>query len=273
MAGATTSAGRHAISSAVNADATVTAAAIAVMLGFFVWEFHQFHHRELRRPAVRETIAIQALARDVQAVAGAAFPLTYVADSPFAMQLALNTMRPPVSVDEAAALLRGDAAAFVVTAHPPKLVRALGTGGPPVRVVARATDGGAPYLFLVSNRPVLATYARTATRVGPLVVTLSGVRLGPTWDNVLDLRRGLDAGDAVIENVSTSAMPAARTGRSGAAGEGLRCSAMSRASGSRCCWDAVRRTLPKLRVQRRWMCRRPVRRVLTIHTLVCILRA
>lgn len=138
MAGATTSAGRHAISSAVNADATVTAAAIAVMLGFFVWEFHQFHHRELRRPAVRETIAIQALARDVQAVAGAAFPLTYVADSPFAMQLALNTMRPPVSVDEAAALLRGDAAAFVVTAHPPKLVRALGTG--PARARRRTRD-------------------------------------------------------------------------------------------------------------------------------------
>jgi hypothetical protein len=41
-----------------------------------------------------------------------------------------------------------------------------------------------------------------ATRVGPLVVTLSGVRLGPTWDNVLDLRRGRNSGDGVVENVS-----------------------------------------------------------------------
>jgi 4-amino-4-deoxy-L-arabinose transferase-like glycosyltransferase len=180
--------------------AAVTAATIVVMFGFFVWEFH---HRALRRPAVRQTIALEELARGVQAAAGASFPLTYVADSPFAMQLVLNTMRPPVSVDEAAALLRGDAAAFVVTARLPRLVRALGTGGPPVHLVARAADHGVPHLFVVSNRPVLATYPRIATRVGPLLVTLSSVHLGPTWDNVLDLGRGRDAGDAVIENVST----------------------------------------------------------------------
>ena len=182
------------------AVAAVTAATIAVMLGFFVWEFH---HRELRRPAVRQTIALEGLARRVRTAAGEDLPLTYVADSPFALQLALNTMRPPVSVDEAAALLRGDTAAFVVTAHLPKLFRALGTGGPPVHLVARADDHGVPYLFVVSNRPALATYPRIATRVGPLLVTLSNVRLGPTWDNVLDLGRGQDAGGAVIENVST----------------------------------------------------------------------
>jgi 4-amino-4-deoxy-L-arabinose transferase-like glycosyltransferase len=179
--------------------AAVTAAVAVVLLGFFVWEFHR---RELRRPQVRETIATQRLARNVEAVAGTAFPLTYVAGTPFALQLALNTMRPPVSVDEAAALLRGEAAAFVVTAHLPKLRRALGAGGPPVHVLARAADPGVSYLVLVSNRPVLASYAPSATRVGPLVVTLSGVRLGPTWDNVLDLRRGRNAGDGVVENVS-----------------------------------------------------------------------
>jgi 4-amino-4-deoxy-L-arabinose transferase-like glycosyltransferase len=175
-----------------------TAASILLVLGFFGW---QFHRRELDRPAVRQTIATRRLARTIQAAAGA-LPLTYVVDTPFAMQLELNTMRPMVSVDDAAALLRGDTAAFVVTAHLPRLRKALGTGGPPVHVVARAGDRGAPYLAVVSNRPVLATYASTATRVGPLLVTLSGVRLGPTWDNVIDLRRGRDAGSVAIENDS-----------------------------------------------------------------------
>jgi hypothetical protein len=112
----------------------VVVAATLVMLGFFVWEFH---HRELGRPAVHETRAIRELARTVEAADGGALPLTYVADSPFAMQLVLNTMRPMVSAEEAAALLRGDAAAFVVTAHRPKLLRALGPQAPSARAGAR----------------------------------------------------------------------------------------------------------------------------------------
>src|SRR5262249_50534774 len=67
--------------------AVATSAAIAVMLGFFVWEFHD---RALGRPAARETIAIEELAQTVQAVGGPALPLTYLADTPFAMQPALN---------------------------------------------------------------------------------------------------------------------------------------------------------------------------------------
>src|SRR5262249_17590707 len=125
-------------------------------------------------------------------------PLASVVPTPLAMQLELNTMRAMVPVADAADLLRGDAAAFVVTAHLPRLRRALGTDGPPIHVVARAGDRGAPDLAVVSNRPVLATYASTATRVGPLLVTLSGVRLGPTWDNVIDLRRGRDGGRVAI---------------------------------------------------------------------------
>jgi 4-amino-4-deoxy-L-arabinose transferase-like glycosyltransferase len=178
----------------------VVVAATLVMLGFFVWEFHR---RELGRPAVHETRAIRELARTVEAADGGALPLTYVADSPFAMQLVLNTMRPMVSVEEAAALLRGDAAAFVVTAHLPKLLRALGPEAPSVHILARAIERDSVYLVLVSNRPALTAYPRMATRVGGLVVTLSGVGLGPTWDDVLDLRRGRDGGEAVIENRSS----------------------------------------------------------------------
>jgi hypothetical protein len=169
------------------------------MLGFFVWEFHR---RELRRPAVRETIALEELAATVRAASDASLPLTYVDDSPFAIQLALNSMRPLVSADEAAALLRGEDAAFVVTARRPKLTRALGADAASVHVVASAGETAAPYLVVMSNRPALAAYPRMATRVGPLVVTLSGVGLGPTWDNVLDLQSAGAPGNVVITNVS-----------------------------------------------------------------------
>src|SRR5262249_59116123 len=108
--------------------------------GFCGW---QSHRRELAGPAVRQTIATRHLARTIKAAAGA-LPLTYVVETPFAMQLELNTMRPMVSVDDAAALLRGDTAAFVVTAHLPRLRKALGTGGAPRPPVPRAGRRGGP---------------------------------------------------------------------------------------------------------------------------------
>ena len=179
------------------AAAALGATAIA-MLGFFVWEFH---HHALRRSAVRQTQAILLLAREVEAAGGAGFPLTYVAGAPFAMQLALNTMRPPTAVEDAAALLRGDVAAFVVTPHVERLERMLGESGA-FHVLARADDGRGPFLYVVGNRPSLTGNARTAVRLGPLEVTLAGVHLGPTWDNVVELERERDAGEAVIGNAS-----------------------------------------------------------------------
>src|SRR5262249_57896487 len=88
--------------------------------------------------------------------------------------------------------------------HRPTLLRTLGAAASRIHVVARATDQGVTYLMVVSNRSELAAAQRTATRVGPLLVTLTGVELGPTWDNVLDLRRGPEAGNAAIENVSNA---------------------------------------------------------------------
>jgi 4-amino-4-deoxy-L-arabinose transferase-like glycosyltransferase len=172
---------------------------VVVMLGFLVWRFHA---NALRSRAVRETQAILALARDVETAGGADFPLTYVAGAPFALQLALNTMRPPVSVEEAAALLRGDGAAFVVTPHVGRLEHLLGTEAGALHVLARAGGGREPFLYIVGNRPALAANDRTALRVGQLEVTLAGVHLGPTWDNVIDLSRGQGPGQAVITNVS-----------------------------------------------------------------------
>jgi 4-amino-4-deoxy-L-arabinose transferase-like glycosyltransferase len=178
--------------------ALTTVGAIAALGVFAV----QYHRLERHRPAVRETLALQGLARTVRTAVGDDFPLTYVEDAPFAIQLALNTMRPPVSFDEAARLLRGDTAAFVVVGSVKRLRTALGADSPPPHELARALDAGKPYLHLVSNRPALTARDPTATRVGPLVVTLTGAHLRAAWDNRLALARGDGAGSALIENVS-----------------------------------------------------------------------
>ena len=180
--------------------AAVTAAVVVIMLGLSVW---QYHHREFDHSTTRKTIAIEDLAHRVRAGLGGDVPLTYVDGTPFAMQLALNTMYPPISLDEAAALLRGDAAAFVVLPHLGRLRRALERHGTPVYELGRASDRGAPFLYLVSNRKTLAPAEPAATRVGPLLVTLSGARLGPAWDNVIVLRRDGAKGHAVIENTAS----------------------------------------------------------------------
>jgi 4-amino-4-deoxy-L-arabinose transferase-like glycosyltransferase len=180
--------------------AVVTATVIAVMLGYLVLEYH---HNAYDESQVRRTIALQQLARTVQAGLGDDFPLTYVAGSPFAMQLALNTMRPLVTVDDAVALLRGSAAAFVVAPHLGRLRRALEQDGTPFYELGRASDRGAPFLYLVSNRRALVPVDPTATRVGPLLVTLSGARLGPAWDNVLVFRPAAANGNALIENTAS----------------------------------------------------------------------
>src|SRR5262249_61532098 len=67
--------------------AAVTSAAIVVMLGFFVWEFH---HRLVRRAAGRGTVGRPALARPHPARGAPAPPPAHVAASPFALPPALT---------------------------------------------------------------------------------------------------------------------------------------------------------------------------------------
>jgi len=177
----------------------LTTAVVLASLGIFAVQYHRL---ERHRPEVRETLALQRLAHTVRAAVGDDFPLTYVADAPYAMQLALDTMRPSVSFDEAARLLRGDAAAFVVVANVARLRAVVRTDGPQPHELGRASYEGRTYLYLVSNRPALAAFEPIATRIGVFAVTLTGARLRAAWDNRLVLARGVEAGSAVIENIS-----------------------------------------------------------------------
>ena len=183
--------------------ALATAVALAAVAGLVVFGV-EYHHTERRKPGVRETIALTGLATNVRRAVGTAFPLTFTTDTPPALQLALDTMRPPVAIDDAAALLRSDAAAFVVVSELDRLRRALGAEAARLHVLYRAQGDGTPPLYVVGNRPTLAWDDPTAARVGPLVVRLSGAVLGPAWTDSLELQARSDGGVAEIDNASSA---------------------------------------------------------------------
>ncbi|HEY3189098.1 MAG TPA: glycosyltransferase family 39 protein [Solirubrobacteraceae bacterium] len=180
----------------------VAVVASVVALAVFTDEYH---HAIAHKPEVRETVAIQALARTVRAEVGDGFPLAYAVDAPFAVQLSLGTMRPPVTYPEAAELLRGGAAAFVVVGDLEQLRRALGTDSSPLHELAHAADGRTTYLSLVGNRPHLVWDEPIATRVGTLRLTLTGARLGATWDDTVVVTPRYPGGVAIVENGSDAA--------------------------------------------------------------------
>jgi len=159
------------------ACATVGLAAAAVPYDITAW----------REPRVIHTLGIEDLARSVRAQVGENFPLTHVAcslgkvDKLYAPQFFLNTMRQAVPYEQAAELLRGDAAAFVVTSNAALIQSLLGAGGPTVHEVARWPASGRPLLHIVSNHPRLEWTRRMAIALGPLQLRMDGLRQARTW--------------------------------------------------------------------------------------------
>jgi 4-amino-4-deoxy-L-arabinose transferase-like glycosyltransferase len=174
----------------------VAGAAIAAALAVFVVRYDV---AEAREPAVRETVALERLAHAVRTTLGDDVPLTYVDGTPFAFQILLNTMRPTASLETAAALLRGDAFAVVAVRDVGPLRRALGPDAI-VHELTAAADGGTAYLHVVANRARITPDEPVATAVGPLVVTTTHARLGPTWDDRLVLRPDRSDGGASVES-------------------------------------------------------------------------
>jgi hypothetical protein len=107
-----------------------------------------------------------------------------------------------VSLDRAAFLLAGDAAAFVVVENLGRLRKAL---GPRVKLyeVATATLDGRPWLRVVANRPRLEQTDPTSTFIGPLLVRMIALDLYSVGGSAIDFkRRGPDAA-ATLVNAGT----------------------------------------------------------------------
>ena len=117
----------------------------------------RYHHSLLKDPEVQRTTALRNVALLVRNRVGDGFPVAVV-DAPYAFQLLLNTRRPAVSFRDAAALLRGEAAALVVVQDVGRLRAELGSDRDRVWTLAQGDVEGRPWVQLVGNRPTLAAH-------------------------------------------------------------------------------------------------------------------
>jgi hypothetical protein len=120
---------------------------------------------------------LKHLAADIERLGGREFPLTHV-DDPLTLQFYLNTLRPPVSPERAAQLLRGAEPAWVAIKDWDKLLRARVPEDPPWFVLL---PGSVPSTTnatrLVANRPEMLGPATNAFCFGKLFIRAQGVRL------------------------------------------------------------------------------------------------
>jgi hypothetical protein len=197
-----------------------------IALTCFVAKYHYF---DRRREHIRKTLALLDLHANVHERTGDDFPLTYVADVPFALQLTFNTMRPTVTFRQAAVLLRDEAPAYVVVHDAPRLRREMGSDPPPLYEVAGCSVGSTAYVVIVSNRPTLEWRDQLAMGMGPLRLRLNGAGVGPTQDGRIVLQSRTDTASVTVANGASEPTtvvldlegqgPSKRTARQLAAGE------------------------------------------------------
>jgi len=149
------------------------AATAALVFGILTLGYHLLLDD---RERVVNTRAAQELAGSIRQRVGPDFPLVHV-DTPFALQLFMNTITPAAAPREAAALLSGPDAAFVAVRDPGIVRAALRAGAPPLHEVARWPENGAPYLRVLSNHPRLEWVDDMAALFPPIRVELHGMRL------------------------------------------------------------------------------------------------
>ncbi len=135
-----------------------------------------WHVLRPQKPAVRQTVAVQALARELMAATGEECPLTDV-DAPYGLQIFLNELHAHVSPAAAAALLADEPAALVATMDTNALAAHLPAGAT-VHEVAACVLPERGVLRVLSNRPRAAAGAAdpVAAGLGPLTVSCAGVR-------------------------------------------------------------------------------------------------
>lgn len=151
---------------------------------------------------VRNTRAQRELAGWWEQAGPPGVPLTFV-EHTLTAQFYLNRHQLVVTPEQAARLLRAEAACVLITRDLPALRGRLPAGYEPV--VLRAEPPEAPRAWLVANRP-LADLARgpAAVGVGPLHVRLDGAEWTGARRHELVLRRTRAGARAEVVNTGTS---------------------------------------------------------------------
>lgn len=198
----------------------------------FVLCFLMFHRRELLRHStdVQRTVAIKDFADKIRNELGAQFPLTYVGRNPpglnlFPLQFYLNTMRPHVTLDQAADLLRGPVPVFVVVGKArdsmdqapdspsdplARLKALLGTNAPPLHELARCSAQSKVLMRIVSNHPRLEWPAQNVSQTASLRVATRAARQLRVSGGERFFARTAPGGSLTISNLSTNEPQALR---------------------------------------------------------------
>ena len=188
-------------------DARMASLAAAIVLPAIAgFSFYYFARRPHER-TVRETMALKQLAADIERLGGREFPLTHV-DDPLTLQFYLNTLRPPVSPERAAQLLRGAEPACVAVNDWDKLLGVRRPEDPPwfILLPASGQAGDCP-TRLVANRPKIPASATNAFCYGELFIRAHGVRLRRATEKEFRFEATGDPGDILVANESTETRP------------------------------------------------------------------
>ncbi len=171
--------------------AKITAAVSALVVVVFVLVYHVFVDKVAASPVVlKKTRGLERLAGEIRNQVGDGFPMTFC-DTDFGLQFHLNVLRPPVTRADAAALLRGEAAAFVAVRDVSRLREQLDSASPVFEVAAFISPDDRS-VTIMGNRPRMEWSDRLATQVGPILVQMEksrGFWLSGGWF-VMDLAPG-----------------------------------------------------------------------------------
>lgn len=136
----------------------VTGAFAMIVLGFLIFYHHVLLAGSTR---VQATLGLRAVANQVRGTLGPEFPILHV-DTPFALQFWLNTARPLIKFDQAAAMLQANEPVIIAVSDFDKLESNFMTNVPALHELARWPSNGTTVVRIVSNRPFPAITARLA---------------------------------------------------------------------------------------------------------------
>jgi 4-amino-4-deoxy-L-arabinose transferase-like glycosyltransferase len=178
----------------------LTAVVAVLFVAGFVGYYFGFRPRSL---SVKQTVALRELAQQAESEFGPEFPLTHV-DARMTFQIYLNTRRPAVSPERAAALLRGPDAALVAVNDLQKLEAACQPGDPPISVVlpVPGTLASSP-TRIVANRPQWNRTGPFAFCYGPLRIRASGAQLLGATDREFSFKTLPGPGQITFTNESS----------------------------------------------------------------------
>ena len=159
-----------------------------------------------------ETEAAYALARTLEDAGPGEFPLTY-AEPWEPLQVWRNTRRVVIPLEEAADLLRGEEAAFVVIGPSHDVLAQLAAR--PLTVLYRWPATGSPQIRIVSNRPRLEWPDRTAVAVEGLRVRMQAAHLAHVGGGELVFLAGRDGTVSVTNRTAGDRTVRVRLARPG----------------------------------------------------------